>query len=718
MPDPSSVSRETASSLVQRALAEGRSQLLGEDLAQLCAAYSIPLPAERLVGSAEEAVAAANQVGMPVALKVISPDLPHKTEAHAVAVNVRTEDEVRAGYRALVENARQHSPAAKIEGVLVQAMAGAGIEVLIGSSVDPSFGRLIVFGMGGTDVEIRRDVTFALAPLSAEEARLMLDRIDGAPMLRGIRGQQGVDREALVRLLLAVSDLVTGTPEISEVDLNPVIATSTGAVAVDARVMLAPPAAAPPAPPSPEEILASMTHLLRPQSIAVIGASAEPGKIGNSVMKNLVEGGYKGRLYPVNPRAQEVLGIACHASVAEIEGEVDVAIFAIPAALVADGLAEVGRRGIPTAVLIPSGFAETGRPDLQAEIQEVARRHGVRFLGPNIYGYYYTADHICATFCTPYDVRGPVALSSQSGGIGMAILGFARSAHLGVSAIVGLGNKADVDEDDLLTFFEQDESTSCVAMHMEDLKDGRAFLEVASRVSPRKPVIVLKAGRTGAGARAARSHTGALAGDDKVYDDLFATHGVVRAPGLRDMLEYARALPMLPTPKGENVVIITGAGGSGVLLSDACVDSKLRLMAMPEDLDQSFRKFIPPFGAAGNPVDITGGEPPSTYRATIELGLEDPRIHSLVIGYWHTIVTPPMVFADLLVEVMESARKAGRDKPVVVSMAGDVEVEPACELLFANGVPAYPYTTETPVQVLGAKYRWARANNLMPGQRL
>lgn len=718
MPDPSAISRETASTVIQRALSEGRSQLLGDDLAKVCAAYSIALPAERLASSADEAAAAAKQVGMPVALKVISEDIPHKTEAGAVAVNLRTADEVRAGYQSLIANAGRHSPRARIEGVLVQAMAGAGTEVLIGSSIDPSFGRLIAFGMGGIDVEIRRDVTFALAPLSPEEARNMLDRIDAAPLLRGVRGKPGVDREALVALLLAVSDLVTRNPEVSEVDLNPVIATPTGSMAVDARVMLATPAAPPPPPASAQEILESMTRLLRPRAIAVIGASAEPGKIGNSVIRNLIDGGYSGRIYPVNPRAQEVLGLPCRASVADIEDEVDVAIFAIPAALVAQGLAEVGARGIPTAVLIPSGFAETGRPDLQAEIQEVARRHGVRFLGPNIYGYYYTPDHICATFCTPYDVRGPVALSSQSGGIGMAILGFARSARLGVSAIVGLGNKADVDEDDLLTFFERDDATSCVAMHMEDLKDGRAFLEVASRVSPRKPVIVLKAGRTRAGARAARSHTGALAGDDKVYDDLFASHGVVRAPGLRDMLEYARALPLLPTPKGENVVIITGAGGSGVLLSDACIDSGLRLMTMPEDLDQAFRKFIPPFGAAGNPVDITGGEPPSTYRATIELGLADPRVHSLVIGYWHTIVTPPMVFAELLVDVMQQARGAGRDKPVVVSMAGDVEVEPACEMLFANAIPAYPYTTETPVQVLGAKYRWARANKLIPAERL
>jgi acyl-CoA synthetase (NDP forming) len=184
------------------------------------------------------------------------------------------------------------------------------------------------------------------------------------------------------------------------------------------------------------------------------------------------------------------------------------------------------------------------------------------------------------------------------------------------------------------------------------------------------------------------------------------------------MLQLGRALPMLPAPKGENVLILTGAGGSGVLLSDACVDAGLTLMKMPKDLDEAFRKFIPPFGAAGNPVDITGGEPPTTYRNTIELALRDERIHSLILGYWHTIITPPMVFAELAAEVVEAARRDGIDKPVVASLVGDVEVERASEYLFERGIAAYPYTTELPVMVLGAKYRWARGAGLLerPGE--
>jgi acetyl coenzyme A synthetase (ADP forming)-like protein len=452
---------------------------------------------------------------------------------------------------------------------------------------------------------------------------------------------------------------------------------------------------------------------MKPDAVAVIGASDEAGKIGNSVMKNLINGGYKGKIYPINPSADKIMGLQAYKSVKDVPGDIDIAVFAIPAKFVAGALTEVGEKKIAGAILIPSGFAETGNVAGQDELVVIARKYDVRLMGPNIYGFYYTPKNLCATFCTAYDVKGKAALSSQSGGIGMAIIGFSRSAKMGVSAIVGLGNKSDIDEDDLLTFFEQDDNTQIIAQHCEDLKDGRSFAEVAKRVSKKKPVVMLKAGRTSMGARAASSHTGALAGNDKIYEDVLKQSGVIRARSLRDLLEFARGIPVLPTPKGENVVIITGAGGSGVLLSDACVDNKLSLMAMPPDLDAAFRKFIPPFGATGNPVDITGGEPPKTYQNTVRLGLEDPRIHALILGYWHTIVTPPMVFAKIMVEVVEEMRAKGIEKPIVASLAGDVEVEEAAEYLYAHGIPAYAYSTEIPVAVLGAKYQWARGAGLI-----
>ena len=705
--------QDAVRAVLDKAKAEGRSSLNADEAKAVCDAYDIATPKEGVAASAELAGDIADDIGYPVVMKIVSPDILHKSDAGGVIADIHDRAAAMQAHDDIVAAAKRYQAEARIVGVQVQQQLPAAQEVIVGAATDPSFGKLVAFGLGGVLVEVLRDVTFRLAPTTAEHAEAMLNEIAGAQILDGVRGQEAVDRKSLVELIVNVGRLADDFPEISELDLNPVFATAESATAVDARVLLDFAPKEPRFRPAHDDILASMTRIMQPNAVAVIGASAGEGKIGNSVMKNLIDGGYDGAIHPIHPKADEILGRKCYPSVTEAPGDIDVAVFCIPAALVAGALAECGRKGIPGAVLIPSGFAEIGEHALQAEIVKVARENNVRLMGPNIYGFYYTHKNLCATFCTPYTEKGQVALSSQSGGVGMAIVGFSRSAKMGVSAIVGLGNKADIDEDDLLTFFEQDPNTGVVAMHVEDLKDGRAFAEVAARVSKKKPVVVLKAGRTSMGARAANSHTGALAGDDRVYDAVLRQSGVIRAHSLNDMLEFARGLQALPTPKGENVLILTGAGGSGVLLSDACADNDLTLMPMPDDLDSAFREYIPPFGAAGNPVDITGGEPPTTYRATIDLALREDRIHALVIGYWHTIITPPMVFAELLGEAVEAARAAGNDKPVVASLVGDVEIEDACDYLMERNILAYPYTAEKPVAVLGAKYRWARAAGLL-----
>jgi acetyl coenzyme A synthetase (ADP forming)-like protein len=707
------VDKATVKSVLDAARAAGRQALTAPEGKLVCDAYHIAVPKEGLAASADAAVTLASEMGFPVVLKIVSPQILHKTEAGGVLVGLKNAEEVRSGFETIMANAKKHDATAELQGVQVQQMVGSGLEVIIGAVTDRAFGKLVAFGLGGVLVEVLKDITFRLAPATHAEALSMLDGIAAAPILRGVRGQPAVHRDALAGLITAVSQLVSDFPEITELDLNPVFASKDGAIAADVRIVLdfAPQPAR--YRPSHEAIVRQMNRIMKPDAVAVIGASAEDGKIGNSVMKNLINGGYQGAIYPIHPKADEIMGRKAYKSVKDVPGVIDVAVFAIPAKFVAAALTEVGEKQIPGAVLIPSGFAETGNVEGQNELVEIARKYDVRMMGPNIYGFYYTHKNLCATFCTAYDVKGGAALSSQSGGIGMAIIGFSRSAKMGVSAIVGLGNKSDIDEDDLLTFFEQDDNTKIIAQHCEDLKDGRSFAEVAKRVSKKKPVVMLKAGRTSLGARAASSHTGALAGNDRIYEDILKQSGVIRARSLRDLLEFARGIPVLPTPKGENVVIITGAGGSGVLLSDACVDNNLSLMAMPPDLDAAFRKFIPPFGAAGNPVDITGGEPPKTYQNTIRLGLEDARIHALILGYWHTIITPPMVFAKLVVEVVEEMKARGIHKPIVASLAGDVQVEEAAEYLYQHGIPAYAYSTEIPVAVLGAKYQWARGAGLI-----
>ena len=707
------IDKASVRKVLDKVKADGRDSLTAPEGKLVCDAYGIAVPGEGVAKSADEATKLASGMGYPVVMKIVSPDILHKTEAGGVVVGVKDDAAAKAAYDQSLANAKKYTADAQIEGIQVQQMLTGGTEVIVGSITDDSFGKLVAFGLGGVLVEVLKDITFRMAPATKEDALSMLDGIQAKEMLHGVRGGDAVNRDALANIIVGVSQLVTDFPEIVELDLNPVFATKKDAIAADVRIVVDFNYKPKPAPRPDSEIVTAMNRIMMPKSVAVIGASAEDGKIGNSVMKNLINGGYKGQIYPVHPKAADILGHKAYKSVKDIPGDVDVAVFAIPAKFVAGALTECGEKKIPGAVLIPSGFAEANEPELQEEIVKIGKKYDIRLMGPNIYGFYYTPANLCATFCTAFDVKGSAALSSQSGGIGMAIIGFSRSAKMGVSAIVGLGNKSDIDEDDLLAFFEQDKNTNVIAMHCEDLKDGRAFANAAKRVSKKKPVIVLKGGRTSAGAKAAASHTGALAGNDKIYEDVFKQAGVIRARSLRQLLEFARGVPLLPTPKGENVLIITGAGGSGVLLSDAVVDNGLSLMTMPADLDAAFRKFIPPFGASGNPVDITGGEPPITYVNTVKLGLTDDRIHSLILGYWHTIVTPPMVFAKNMVQIKNEMKAQGFEKPMVASLAGDVEVEEASEYLYQNGIPAYAYSTELPVEVLGAKYKWARGAGLI-----
>jgi acyl-CoA synthetase (NDP forming) len=471
---------------------QGGSALDPADAQRVAAAYGITTPGQGIATSSADAADVAADIGLPVVLKIVSPDLLHKTDAGGVLTDVATVEEVVAGFDALMTRAQEHVDPDRIAGVLVQQQVGDSLEVIVGAVSDPVFGKLVAFGLGGTLVEIVRDITFRLAPTDATQARAMLDDINASAVLDGVRGAPPANRAELATLIQNVSQLVTDFPEISELDLNPVLVGADTATAVDVRILVDFEAVERPASLTREQILPSMQRIMQPQGVAVIGASAEDGKIGNSVMKNLIDGGYTGGLYPIHPKATEIMGLPCYASVTDVPDNIDIAIFCIPAKFVAGVLAEVGRKEIPGAILIPSGFAEVGEHELQAEVVRAAQDNNVRLMGPNIYGFYYTHSNLCATFCTPYGERGKVALSSQSGGVGMAIVGFSRSAKMGVSAIVGLGNKADIDEDDLLTFFEEDPNTNVIAMHVEDLKDGRAFAEAAKRVTPKKPVVMTR----------------------------------------------------------------------------------------------------------------------------------------------------------------------------------------------------------------------------------
>ncbi len=694
--------------ILSEAKRQGRTVLTEVESKEVLTACGIPVRTGQVATDPESAAEIAGKLGYPVVMKIVSPDIPHKSDVGGVRVNLNSPAAVRSAFTDIVRDAKREKPKADIQGALIYQMVPEGVELVIGATFSRQFGHAVMFGLGGIFVEAAMDVVFRLVPLTREDSLDMIQEIRGRKILGNFRGKPAVNIKAVADIIEKLSALVTDYPEILEVDMNPVIASAAGAIVVDARMALGEPKKIADTIYSSEEIVTGMKRIFSPAGIAIIGASGDPSKLGYSTVKNIIDGGYKGKIYPINPKADEILGLKCYMSVQEIPGKVDVAVIVIPAKNVADAVTALGEKGVAGAIVISSGFAEIGNNDLQRELVEKAMKSRVRILGPNIFGLYYTPADLCATFCTPYTEKGGTALSCQSGGVGMAIIGYSRSNRMGVSAIVGVGNKCDVDEDDLIEFFGQDQNTKVIAMHVEDIKDGVAFVRAAGKISRQKPIIALKAGATASGERAAFSHTGALAGDDRIYSAAFAKAGIVRVSNLEDLLDCARSLGKMPAPKGENVLIVTGAGGLGVLLADACSKHQLQLMQLEKDLDQAFKKFIPPFGATGNPVDITGGEPPETYEATIRLALEDDRIDALILGYWHTLITPPMAFAETVIRAKKAAESVKAPKPIVASLSGDIEVERAASLLEAHGVPAFAYSSEKAVVVLGALYRWAR----------
>ncbi len=453
-----------------------------------------------------------------------------------------------------------------------------------------------------------------------------------------------------------------------------------------------------------KDVVKQLEFLFKPRGVAVIGASRTPRKIGHEILRNIIEYGYKGGIYPVNPSAEEILGLKCYKSVLDIPGVVDFAVISVPAKIVPQVLEECGRKGVKAVAVISSGFGEVGNVELERKIVEIAHKYGMRLLGPNIFGLVYTPSKLNASF-GPRDVLpGNIAFISQSGALGIALMGWTILEEIGLSAVVSVGNKADIEDADLIEYFAQDPDTKVILIYMEGVREGRRFLQVAKRVSKIKPIIVIKAGRGERGAKAVASHTGSLAGSDAIYNAAFKQAGVLRAISFEEAFDWARAMSKLPPPKGENVVIITNGGGAGVLATDACEDYGLKLLDMPEDLMEKFRKYMPPFGSPRNPIDLTGQASEEAYKGAFLEALNDPRIHGIILLYCETIITDPLVLADVLIEAYNSVKEK---KPVVVNFVGGERSEKAMKKLEKAGIPTYP-TPERAVSALGALYKWAR----------
>ena len=440
--------------------------------------------------------------------------------------------------------------------------------------------------------------------------------------------------------------------------------------------------------------------LFEPDSVAIVGASAKPGKLGHTVISNLISGGYKGKIFPVNPVGGEIMGLPAFKDIDAIPFDVDLAVIVIPAVAVPGAVKSCADRSIKFAAIISSGFSEIGNSEVERAMVRYANAHGMRILGPNIIGIYSAAVSMNATF-GPGDIpAGNVAIVTQSGALGVAMIGKTKVENIGLSTIVSTGNKADVDEVEILRYLAADPHTSAVMMYIEGVTHGEKLVEVLSAVTRVKPVVVVKSGRSKRGAMAAASHTGSLAGEDRVFDDIARQCGVIRAEGLQEALEWCKFLATVPEPRGENTVIITNGGGIGVLTADACEKYGINLYDNMPELKKAFATVVPEFGSTKNPVDMTGQATAENYVTAIDEALRNENIDSVICLGCEAGSFEPAKFAVSAEGLLATGKIR---KPLVFSFVGGAVVEDTIQKLKFKGLPVFNDVLQA-TSCLGAIY--------------
>ena len=437
----------------------------------------------------------------------------------------------------------------------------------------------------------------------------------------------------------------------------------------------------------------SLRNFFCPDSVAVIGAAREEEKVGHIILDNIINSGYKGKLFPVNPNADEIHGIKCYHSVLDIPGDLDLTIIAIPVQFVLQVLEECSKKNTKWSIIISAGFKETGIEGTKRERQliEKAKEYGIRILGPNCLGIIDTECPINATFTPNIPPMGKIGFISQSGALGTAILDWAKTNKIGFSKFVSLGNKADISENDLFDDWENEKDTEVITAYLEGVKYGREFMKISSRVSKKKPIIVIKSGNTDAGARAVSSHTGTLAGSARAYEAAFKQAGIIRANTIRDLFNYATAFSYQPLPKGKKVAIITNAGGPGIMATDECEKNDILLASLEKETIDGLKEFLPEAANFYNPIDILGDALADRYKKTLEVVIKDNNVDAIVMLLTPQAMTQPYRTARAIVEVIG---KSGKDIPVAASFMGGAEVKKAVRFLAEKNIPNFDIPEE------------------------
>jgi acyl-CoA synthetase (NDP forming) len=593
--------------------------------------YGVPMADEREVGNPLAAVEAADALGYPVVVKLCGAAIAHKTERGLVRLRLGDAAAVEAAATDLQASA---TPADGEVSLLVAPMVAGSRELIAGVVRDPQFGANIMIGVGGVVAEAIADVQFRPAPISAIDAEEMIDGLVTQKLLGAFRGEPAVDRQQLQAVLLGLSALVEERADIVSVDVNPLIVTAGGApIAVDALVELGEPGTND-GPRRARPTGRQFRALFEPKGVLVAGASTHPGKFGFVSLHNILASGYEGAVFGTNLEGEEVLGIRTVADIAALpDGAIDLVFVCTPAAANQSVLRACAAKGITAAFLTSAGYGEAGEAGrvAEAELVALADELGMLLAGPNGQGLVSTPAKLCAQIVAPYPPPGRIAVVSQSGNLVSSFLNYARQTGVGISRAVSAGNAAAVTPADFLQWYADDPETAVSLAYVEGIVDGRALLDTFASVTACKPLVIVKGGATEAGAKAAASHTGALAADDKVFDGVCRQTGVTRVVSVEEAFDAAATFATQPLPKGPNVVVLTTAGGWGVVTSDALarVDG-LNLMPLPADLMAEVDTKLPARWSRNNPVDCAGGETRDTIPEVMEMIIAHTGVDAMI----------------------------------------------------------------------------------------
>jgi acetyltransferase len=591
----------------------------------------VPMADEREVATAELAALAATEIGFPVVAKLCGDAIAHKTERGLVRLKLGSAQAVNEAAADLLAAARPEDGPVT---VLVAPMVQGNRELIAGVVRDPQFGASVMLGIGGILAEAIADVVFRPAPLDRVTAHEMIADLATQKLLGEFRGEAAVDREKLVDVLVGLGKLASERSDIASIDVNPLIVSADGVpIAVDALVEIGEPdTSIATARPRPSD--AQFKALFEPHGVLVTGASTHPGKFGFVSLHNILAGGFAGGIYGTNLQGENVLGIQTVADIEQLpDNAIDLVFVCTPASANPALLRACAAKGVKAAFLTSAGYGEAGEEGKQAEKELIALADelGILLAGPNGQGVVSTPANLCAQIVAPYPPAGKIGVASQSGNFVSSFLNWSRSSGVGISRAVSAGNAAAVTVADYLDYYADDDATAVGLAYVEGISDGRTLMTRLASVAQRKPLVLVKGGATEGGAQAAASHTGALAANDKVFDGFCRAAGITRTETVEEAFEAAATFATQPLPKGPNVVIMTTAGGWGVVTSDAITrDGQLKLMELPEDLKAQIDTKLPPRWSKGNPVDCAGGETRDTIPEVLEMIAVHPDVHAVI----------------------------------------------------------------------------------------